>query len=172
MRKTLPRVLAVIVVFLLLAWGAVYLIGNTDWGREQVRKRLVALIQGNSHGIVKIGSVSGNLLHGFTAHDLSITDSAQHPFIKVDSLTASYGLRTLFGKKIDFSQVQLFRPVVVIDKQPGGRWNYDIIFPRDTVTRAGVKKTGWGTWIRFSDVTVVDGDLTVRTPWEIDKHIV
>ena len=39
MRKTLPRVLAVIVVFLLLAWGAVYVITDTGWGREQVRKR-------------------------------------------------------------------------------------------------------------------------------------
>ena len=32
MKRTLPRVLAVIVVFLLLAWGAVYLITDTDWG--------------------------------------------------------------------------------------------------------------------------------------------
>lgn len=172
MRKTLPRVLAAIVVFLLLAWGAVYLLTDTDWGREQVRKRLVALIQGNSHGIVKIGSVTGNLVHGFTAHDLSITDSAGHPFIKADAVSASYTLGTLFGKKIDFTQVQLVRPVIVIDKQPGGRWNYDIIFPRDTITAAGKKKTGWGTWIRFSDVTVVDGDLTVRTPWEVDTHVV
>jgi hypothetical protein len=45
----------------------------------------------------------------------------------------------------------------VIDKQPGGKWNYDRIFPRDTVTRTGPRKTGWGTWIRFSDVTVVAG---------------
>ena len=172
MRRTLPRVLAVIVIFLLLAWGAVYLISSTDWGREQVRRKLVAILQGNSHGIVKIGSVSGNLLHGFTAHDLSITDSAGHPFIKADEVWASYSLRTLYGKKIDFSQVKLVRPVIVIDKQPGGKWNYDIIFPRDTVTRTGVKKTGWGTWIRFSDVTVVDGDLTVRTPWEVDTRIV
>lgn len=172
MRRTLPRVLAVIVAFLLLAWAAVYLITDTNWGRDQVRRKLVALIQGNSHGIVKIGSVTGNLFHGFTAHDLSITDSAGHPFIKADAVSASYTLGTLFGKKIDFTQVQLLRPVIVIDKQPGGRWNYDIIFPRDTTTRAGTKKTGWGTWIRFSDVTVVDGDLTVRTPWEVDTHIV
>ncbi len=172
MRRTLPRVLAVIVVFLLLAWAAVYLITDTNWGREQVRKRLVALIQGGSHGIVKIGSLSGNLFNGFTAHDLSITDSAGHPFVKADEVRATYSLSTLYGKRIDFHQVQLIRPVIVIDKQPGGRWNYDIIFPRDTTTTTGTQPTGWGTWIRFSDVTVVDGELTVRTPWEIDTHIV
>ena len=172
MKRTLPRVLAVIVVFLLLAWGAVYLITDTDWGRGQVRRRIVALIQSNSHGIVRLGAVTGNLFSGFTAHDLSITDSAGHPFIKVDSLWATYSLRTLLGQKIDFSKVHLAHPVIVIDKQPGGRWNYDIIFPRDTMTQAGRKKTGWGTWIRFSDVTVVDGDLTVRTPWEVDTQVV
>jgi len=51
------------------------------------------------------------------------------------------------------------------------KWNYDRIFPRDTVTRTGVKKTGWGTWIRFSNVTVLDGDLTVRAPWGPDQNI-
>jgi translocation and assembly module TamB len=172
MNRTLPRVLAVIVVFLLLAWGAVYVITDTDWGREQVRKRLVALIQGNSHGIVKIGKLTGNLFDGFTAHDLLITDSAGHPFIKVETVSAAYSLRTLFGSKIDFSQVQLVRPVIVLDKQPGGRWNWDRIFPRDTMTKNGPRKTGWGTWIRFSDVTVVDGDLTVRSPWEVDTRLV
>ena len=172
MRRTLPRVLAVMVVLLLLIWGAVYVITDTNWGREQVRKRLVALIQENAHGIVKIGRLTGNLFDGFAAEDFSITDSAGHPFLKADELSAAYSLRTLFGNKIDFSQVQLVRPVIVLDKQPGGRWNWDRIFPRDTMTKTGRKTTGWGTWIRFSDVTIVDGDLTVRTPWEMDTHIV
>jgi len=171
MRKTLPRVLAVIVVLLLLVWGAVYVITDTDYGREQVRKRLVALIQGNSHGVVKIGRLTGNLFDGFPAQDLSITDSAGHPFLKVDAITASYSLRTLLGNKIAFSQVQLVRPVIVLDKQPGGRWNWDRIFPRDTLTKNGPRKTGWGTWIRFSDVSVVEGDLTVRNPWEVDTGL-
>lgn len=172
MRRTLPRVLAVIVVFLLLAWGAVYLITNTDWGREQVRKRLAALIQGNSHGIVRIGKLTGNLFDGFTARDLVITDSAGHPFIKVEAMSASYSLRTLYGSRIDFSRVKLIRPVIVLDRQPGGKWNWDRIFPRDTMTKNGPATTGWGTWIRFSDVTVVDGDITVRTPWELDTRLV
>ena len=34
-----------------------------------------------------------------------------------------------------------------------------------------VRKTGWGTWIRFTDVTIVDGDLTVRSPWEPDASL-
>ncbi|HEV7839368.1 MAG TPA: hypothetical protein VGO75_14970, partial [Gemmatimonadaceae bacterium] len=166
MRSRLVRLLAVLAVVALLLVAGVFLLTNSDWGRERIRRYVVNLIQNNSHGLVHIGSVSGNLLHGITLHDVVITDSAHAPFIKADEIWAKYSLGTLRGKKIELKDVKLVRPIIVIDEQPGGKWNYDRIFPRDTVTRTGVKKTGWGTWIRFSNVTVVDGDLTVRSPWD------
>ena len=171
MRRWWVRVLAVLAVVALLLVGATFLITNSDWGQERVRRYVVGLLQRNSHGIVHIGSVSGNLLKGFTLHDVVITDSARAPFVKADEIWARYSIRTLLGKKIEFREVRLLRPVIVIDKQPGGTWNYDRIFPRDTVTRTGVEKTGWGTWIRFSNVTMIDGDVTVRAPWEPDPSI-
>jgi autotransporter translocation and assembly factor TamB len=155
-----------VVVVVLLLVGAAYLITNSDWGRERVRRYVEGLIQDNSHGLVHIGSVTGNLLHGVTLHDVVITDSARAPFVKADEIWAKYSLNTLRGKKLEFNDVKLVRPFIVIDKQPGGKWNYDRIFPRDTVTHAGVKSTGWGTWIRFSNVSVVSGDLIVRSPWD------
>jgi hypothetical protein len=154
----------------LLLIGGVFLITNSDWGRVRVRRYVEGLIQRNSHGLVHIGSVSGNLLNGVILHDVVITDSARAPFVKADEIWARYSLGTLRGKKIDLHQVKLVRPIIVIDKQPGGKWNYDRIFPRDTATSRGPRKTGWGTWIRFSDVTMVQGDVTVRAPWEPDPH--
>ncbi|HEY1953204.1 MAG TPA: translocation/assembly module TamB domain-containing protein, partial [Gemmatimonadaceae bacterium] len=170
MRRWWVRLLLSLVVVALLLLGGVMLVTNTNWGRERVRRYVEGLIQRNSHGLVHIGGVTGNLLHGFTLHDVVITDSAKKPFVNVSEAWARYSLATLRGKKIDFSQVKLVRPIIVIDKQPGGKWNYDRIFPRDTTTPTGPKQTGWGTWIRFSDVTVVQGDLTVRSPWEPDPH--
>lgn len=167
------RVLAVLAVVALVLFGAAYILTNSGWGREQIRRRLVALLQDNSHGIVRVGKVTGNLLGGFTAHDVVITDSANAPFIKADEIWARYTLRTLRGKRIEFSEVRLVHPVIVIDKQPGpnGKWNFDRIFPRDTMTRTGPRKTGWGTWIRFSNATILDGDLTVRAPWQPDANL-
>ncbi len=159
------RGLFVIVTLVILAIIGVFAITNTDWGRDQVRKRILAIIQSNSHGIVRIGSVSGNLLNGFTAHDLIVTDSSGAPFVKIDQASARYGLSSLYGQRIEFDDVKLVRPVIVLDKQPGGKWNWDRIFPRDTMTRNGKKRTGWGTWIRFSNVTLVDGDITAKSPW-------
>ena len=170
MRRWWIRLLLAVVVVVLLLVGGLFLITNTDWGRERVRRYVEGLIQRNSHGLVRIGGVTGNLLRGFTLHDVVITDSAHRPFVKVDEAWARYSLTTLRGKRIDFREVRLVRPIIVLDRQPGGKWNYDRIFPRDTVTPAGPRKTGWGTWIRFSDVTTIDGDLTVRSPWEPDPH--
>ena len=168
MRRWWVRLLAVLAVVALLIVAAVFLITNSDWGRERVRRYIVNLIQDNSHGIVHIGSVSGNLLNGVTLHDVVITDSARAPFVKADEIWAKYNLGTLRGKRIEFNDVKLVKPIIVLDRQPGTntKWNYERIFPRDTVTRTGVKKTGWGTWIRFSNVTVVDGDFTIRSPWD------
>src|SRR5256714_1065504 len=170
MRRWWVRVIAALVIVVVLLFGALLLVTNTNWGRERVRRYVEGLIQRNSHGLVHIGKVSGNLLNGFTLHDVVITDSAHKPFIKADEMWARYTLTTLRGKRIDFRQVKLVRPIIVLDKPPGGKWNYDRIFPRDTTTPAGPRKTGWGTWIRFSDVNVVQGDLTVRAPWEPDPH--
>ena len=171
MRRWVVRLLAGLAVVALLLVAAMFLVTNTNWGRERVRRYVLGIVQRNSHGIVHIGSVSGNLLSGFTLHDVVITDSARKPFIKADEIWAKYSLGTLRGKKIEFSEVRLVRPVIVLDEQPGGKWNYDRIFPRDTTTSSGPRKTGWGTWIRFSDVTMLDGDLTIRSPWKPDPNL-
>ncbi|HEX6574119.1 MAG TPA: translocation/assembly module TamB domain-containing protein [Gemmatimonadaceae bacterium] len=171
MKKALIRFFAAIVIVALLLVIGVYTLSNTDWGREQVRKRIVAILQGNTHGIIKVGKVSGNLLKGFTLHDLSITDSAGAPFVKADQASARYALRSLIGSRIDFDDVKLVHAVIVLDRPPGGKWNFERIFPRDTVTATGPKKTKWGSWVRFTDVTLVDADLTVRSPWEPESSL-
>lgn len=152
-----------IVVAVLLA--VVFVISGTDWGRNIARGRIEGLFQRNSHGIVRIGRVTGNLRHGFTMHDLVITDSAGKPFVNAKEVWARYTLSTFFGKRIELDSVKLVRAAIVLDRVDGGKWNWDRIFPRDTVTRQGVRKSGWGTWIRFTNVTIVDSDLTVKSPW-------
>ena len=171
MRKHLIRTLAVITVIALLIVIGVYAITETDWGREQVRGRLQSAIQSNSHGVVRIGRISGNLLKGFTVHNLSVTDSSGAPFLTVDSLTTSYGLDNLRKKHIELDDLTLFHPIVVLDRPPGGKWNWDRIVPRDTITPAGRRKTGWGTWVRFTNLTIIDGDVTARSPWAVNGKL-
>jgi len=170
MRKHLIRTLAVIAAIALIVLIAVYAITQTDWGHEQVRKRVEAAIQGGSHGVVRIGSVSGNLLEGFMAHGVSVTDSGGAPFLQVDSLSGGYGLNSLWNKHIEFDNLKLFHPIIVLDRQPGGKWNWDRLFPRDTVT-SHARQPSWGTWVTFTNMTVVDGDLTIRSPWAVNSKL-
>ena len=161
MRRWWVRIIAAVVVVVLLLFGAVLLLTNSNWGRERVRRYIENWVRSNSHGLIHIG---------FTLHDVVLTDSAHRPFIKADEMWARYTLTTLRGKRIDFRDVKLVRPIVVIEKPPGGKWNYERIFPRDTTTPQGPRKTGWGTWIRFTNVNVAQGDLSVRAPWQPDPH--
>ena len=171
MRAGLLRFFAALVIVALLVVGGVFVLTNTDWGRAQVRKQILGILQDNSRGIIKIGRVTGNLLKGFTIHDLVITDSAGAPLADIDEVHARYQLRALTSQRIEFDDMRLVRPIIVLDRKPGGIWNYDRIFPRDTITSEGRRKSGWGTWIRFTDLTIEDGDVTVRSPWEPDASL-
>ncbi|MGK2935423.1 MAG: translocation/assembly module TamB domain-containing protein, partial [Gemmatimonadaceae bacterium] len=140
-------------------------VSQTDIGRSFGRDRVVDILTLNSRGIISIGEVRGNLLRDVTLIDVSITDSSGAPLIVADTIYTEYGLRALLGKRIVLSDLRIVNAHVVIERFPGQKWNYDRIFPRDTVPQTGPREPGWGTWIRFSDVTLVNVDLTTRVPW-------
>ncbi|MGZ8411851.1 MAG: translocation/assembly module TamB domain-containing protein [Gemmatirosa sp.] len=145
--------------------GLVLVLSNTDWGREQLRQRVVAALAGTVHGRFQVGRISGNLLKGITLHDVAIADSSNNPFFRVDSMSTRYGLRSFVSKKIELSGVSLFRPVIVLDRRPGQPWNFARIFPSDSTTTDTSTAPGWGDWLVFRDVRLVDGRVTVRVPW-------
>ncbi|WP_206044562.1 translocation/assembly module TamB domain-containing protein [Gemmatimonas groenlandica] len=170
MRRVIQAVAAVVLVISALAVAAVFLISNSDWGRGQIRIRALSALNGAAHGIVKVGAVSGNLLKGITLHDISITDSAGAPFITAKALRAGYGLRALIGRRIDLRDVRLSDAAIVIERPTDGAWNYDRIFPRDTVA-ASDSSPSFGDWIVLSDVIVERSRLTVRIPWLPDTAL-
>lgn len=166
--RRIGRVLLGIVTVLLGIVGlvgiVVVIVTSTDWGHERVRRFALSELQHFVHGRVSMGKLSGNLLTGLTVRDLSIADSSGEPFIAAQEVSARYALGPLIAKKIWLEDVRLVRPLIVLDRPPGGKWNYQRIFPTDT-TKPASTAPGFGSWIRFENVTVVDGDLVVRTPW-------
>ena len=166
--RRLGRVLLGIVTVLLgivaVAGIVVVVLTSTEWGRERVRGIALSQLQSRVHGRVTIGKLSGNLLSGLTIHDFAISDSAGEPFIAAQEVSARYALGALIGKKIWLQDVRLVRPLIVLDRPPGGKWNYQRIFVSDTTTTQSTGP-GFGSWIKLENVTVVDGDVVVRTPW-------
>lgn len=166
--RRLGRVLLGIVTVLLgivaLAGIAVVVLTSTQWGHERVRRIALSQLQSHIHGRATIGSLSGNLLTGLTVHDFAISDSSGEPFIAAQEVSARYALGALISKKIWLQDVRLVRPLIVLDRPPGGKWNYQRIFATDTTSQPSTGP-GFGSWIRLENVSVVDGDLVVRTPW-------
>ncbi len=159
------RLLVVLSAILVLAVLAVWILTNTDFGRERVRRLALSSLGGATHGIVKIGAVHGNLLRGATFVGVSITDSAGRPFLRADSLTGRYVVSSLLRKRIYIDDLVLHRPVVVVEKLPGGEWNYRRLWPETKPTGPVDTLPSWGDWVRFTNVTVIEGDVTVRSPW-------
>ncbi|HKW09410.1 MAG TPA: hypothetical protein VJO33_03460, partial [Gemmatimonadaceae bacterium] len=162
--RVLLGIVTVLLSIVALAGITIVVLTATDWGRERVRRVALSQIQSRVHGRVSIGQLSGNLLTGLTIHDLAISDSSGAPFLAAQEASARYELGALIAKKIWLDDVRLVRPLVVLDKPPGGEWNYQRIFVTDTTQRPSTSP-GFGSWIRLQNVSVVDGDLVVRTPW-------
>jgi translocation and assembly module TamB len=148
-----------------IALTAVYVLTGTDWGRERVRRFAENSLNQMAHGRVTIGRLSGNLLTGMTVHDFTITDSAGKPFVAIESFRARYHIMSLLRKHIWIEDAVVIRPLIVLDRPPSGHWNWARIFPRDTTPKPPSQQTSWGDWLRFTNASVINGQLIVRTPW-------
>ncbi len=149
----------------------VLVITNTDWGRERVRVYAEDWLNHAAHGQVRIGRLSGNLLHGVTVHNFSIRDSTGGPFVALDSAVGDYSILSLLRRHIWVKNTALYHPLVVLDKPPDGHWNWRRIFPRDTTPKPPSQQRGWGDWVRFTNAVVVDGKLIVRTAWHPHENL-
>jgi len=160
-----------IVGLVVLALLAVLVLTNTDWGRERVRRIAVNALNDFAHGTVRIGRIDGNLLEGLVAVDVSIVDSTGAPLVTADSLEAHFALGAFARKRIELTDVRLVQPFIVLDRKTGEEWNFARIFPGDTTAVDSAAGPGWGSWVRFEDVTIVNGRVIVRLPWEPDTAL-
>ena len=170
----MPRALkilgGIILALIAIVGVGVWIMTGTSFGHERVRRIALNTLKSSVHGKVSIGRIDGNLLTGTTMHDISITDSSGAPFIVADAITAKYSLVGLIGKKVALNDVTVTRPVVVLNRPPNGTWNFDRIFPRSPSNPADTTH-GFGSWISFNNLTIIDGSMIVRTPWRPDSAL-
>ena len=165
MIQRLARLLIVLLAVATLALIGVWVMTNTDFGRARARSYLLGLLSGSTHGVVRMGAVTGNLLSGATVHGVSITDSAGRPFLKADSLSGRYRVMAFLSKRVLISDLRIYRPDIVVEKLPNAKdWNYRILWPASKPNPADTVP-GFGSWIRFENARVFDGKVTVRSPW-------
>jgi hypothetical protein len=174
-RPTYVRVLqytaVALTALMAIAFVGTLVLTRTDWGRERVRRFVVDWFGGMLNGSITVGSVRGNLLRGATIESFAIRDTAGHPFVAAERVTARFSLWELLTKKIDLHDVHLERPLIVLDRPAGGKWNYQRIFPSsDTTKPRSVRRKGF-PWIVLHNLTIADGRFIIRTPWKPDTTL-
>lgn len=169
--KILQFTAVFVALVIAVAFVAALVLSGTDWGRERVRRLAISQVGNMVHGQVSIGRVRGNLFSGVTIEALAIRDSAGQPFFAADEVSVRYGLLQLLARKIDLRSVRLVRPVIVLDRPPGGKWNYQRIFPPSDTTKSRQVRSKGFSWIVFHDLSLVDGKLIMRSPWKPDTSL-
>ncbi|HEX6695127.1 MAG TPA: hypothetical protein VF035_10555, partial [Longimicrobiales bacterium] len=149
----------------------IFVLTQTDFGRTRIRTFGLGQLASRVHGIVSIGDVHGNLLSGVTIENVVITDSAGGPFLRADTVELRYSLTSLFRKHINLHDVRLVRPIIVIDQPPGQKWNFERLFPGDSVKALTDTVRGFGDWIRIDDMTLEDGTVYVRRNWRPSRTL-
>ena len=101
--------IAVIVAIILL---------HTDWGREQVRKRVEAVLQGQFPGGAHIGKLSGSVFGTLTIEKLELDGADGKPLISVGQLEVRPALLPLLWKTVRVDSVIASDVVVDWRAQP------------------------------------------------------
>ncbi len=153
---------------MLLAVAAVIYLPRTAWGREKVRAAVESALNNQFAGRVSIGRIELPSFSRATVHDVIITDSAGAPFITVPTVRASWALNDLWNKRVILDNVRAERAVIVLDRQPGKRWNWDAILFPDTTKRPRTAESQFGDWVELRNVQLVDVSLTSRSPYTPD----
>lgn len=157
-------------VLLLLIASSIYVFTGTDWGRDRIRVLAISQLNKVFNGEMQIGAISGDLLSDIKLTKVAIVDSNGTTFLSADTIRTDYSLRNLFSKKIILNNVKLVNPIVLLDKRPGERWNYERIFRLDTLP-GEESAPGFGSWIVLHNVTLINGSISTRIPWEPDSDL-
>ncbi len=169
--KWLLVIVAFVVAVIVVDVAALWVFMKTNWGHERVRSVAENQLNKVVHGKATISRVSGNLVSNLTLQNVVITDSAGGPFVSVDSLTVNYSIADLLRKRIDVDGAVFYRPFVVLDQLPNGKWNWQRIFPPSPTNGPPSTQPQWGQRIRIANADIVNGRFILKTPWAPQKGL-
>lgn len=117
-------------------------------------------------GTVHIGGVHGGWMGGFGLDSVVIRDTAGVLLLSAPHVELRYQLANLLAGRIVFSSVRVIRPEVQLFKHRGGRVNFEEIL------RLGEGKGGGAPrLVELHDLSVTDGRVTIRLPWNPDGRL-
>jgi hypothetical protein len=162
-RRIIVALLAIpvmlVVVLLVLA--------ETPWGHERARRIIVSQANRRMFGELSIGQLSGNLLTGATLSDVRLTDSTKQTLFSARQVAVRYGLLSAIRKHVVIHSLTLDTAFILLDKQPGARWNFQSI----TRPSGAAGSTQTSAPPVLSDITIRRSRFLYRRPWSPDSTL-
>ena len=167
-RAVVRAVLVVIVAPIAVGMLVALVLAMTPWGNERVRRFAVARANGRLTGELSIDKMRGNLFKGATLTNVQVLDSLKHPVFAARAVKIRYGFMAALRREVVIESLVLDTPVVVLDKRPGMRWNFQTLLkpsttPKDTSVHSVPPQLG--------DVTIHRGRFLYRRPWLPDSTL-
>lgn len=163
-RNIAIAVLSVIAVVLTIVFIAIMAITQTDRGRAEVLRFALDQLNDTVEGEVSVGRLEGDLLRGLRLIDVSIVDDDGEPLLRADTASTGFSLMALLRQRIILDDLRLVNADIVLNEDPGRDWNFVRIFQPEPDVEAD--PTGWGEWVQFRGVELVNSNITMRSSWK------
>jgi translocation and assembly module TamB len=148
--------------------GALALL-RTDWGRERVRRLIVAQVTTAlaGHGRLFMGSFSGGLDGHFVVDSLVLYDDRGAVVASASHVEADAALAGLFRNDVHVTRLLLVRPYLLLEEK-GSVWNISRLFPprapRTTAVRSALGVSLDSAQVRDGRFVLVLPDSLPRLP--------
>ncbi|HVV87073.1 MAG TPA: translocation/assembly module TamB domain-containing protein [Kofleriaceae bacterium] len=158
--RWIRRGLLVLGALLASAVIAALVVVHTDWGRDLIRRKVVAALQESFPGCIKIGRIDGSVLANLDVHDLVLCDASGREAVTVKHVRVNVGLLALLRGEIDLQTLDADGVKVLAIARKGQPLNLA------TIHKASPGPSTWD--LALPRVRVRDLDVTVDRDGQVD----
>ncbi len=145
---------------------------QTAWGRDQIRRIVLARLRSAIHGKLYIGRLNGNLFSNLEIDSVELRDPEGRLFLATGHLSVAFDPRDLVDQRILLQHIEVEHPVVRIVKYRKTGWNYREIFPGSATPKRKLPHVrGFGDYIVAENATVHDASIEYSEPWQPDDSL-
>ena len=181
--RWIRRVVLGLLALVVVAIGAVLIAIHTDWGREQIRQRVVVALREQFPGGVEVARVEGSVLGELSLRGVVVRDAAGRPAITADRVQVDLGLRSLIAGTIEVEELVIDRLAVDVRVEPGGvnlatihrasdePMTRDVLLPHIRVRRGAVAIDRGDGVVEHLDDLEVAAAVILRTDGAVDASL-
>jgi autotransporter translocation and assembly factor TamB len=161
------RVFVSLVVALLIPFGVVLTLLETEWGKDRIRALLVRQANQYLTATLTIGRLGGSFIDGIQLGDVRVSRGGVS-LIHIEEIDLSYRLAELFQAGTVIRRVRLLRPRIAAAKLEDGRWDLGSLVKQ----QPDGHRRGLGRPIEIKSIEIVDGQIALHDPLDFgDAHL-